>query len=243
MFGLSELAGRKVDRLSGGQRQRIALARGLVVEPQILLLDEPLGALDANLRRVIQNELKLLQRELGITFVFVTHAQSEALGLSDRIVVMNNGRIEQISRPHELYTRPRTAFVARFIGSNATLAGNILTFEGDNASVQTAFGRMIGRCSVPMAAGSEAMAVIPAEAMRVSAASPKAVPAGQNRLHGRVHMRHAVGSIGHFKIDLGGGHVVDVETSTDNKHLMALAVGDAVSVDCPPERITIVPAS
>jgi putative spermidine/putrescine transport system ATP-binding protein/spermidine/putrescine transport system ATP-binding protein len=243
MFGLGELAGRKVDRLSGGQRQRIALARGLVVEPQILLLDEPLGALDANLRRVIQNELKLLQRELGITFVFVTHAQSEALGLSDRIVVMNNGRIEQISRPHELYTRPRTAFVARFIGSNATLAGNILTFEGDNASVQTAFGRMIGRCSVPMAAGSDAMAVIPAEAMRVSAASPKAVPAGQNRLHGRVHMRHAVGSIGHFKIDLGGGHVVDVETSTDNKHLMALAVGDAVSVDCPPERITIVPAS
>ncbi len=85
--------------MSGGQRQRIALARGLVVEPDILLLDEPLGALDANLRKTIQAELKLLQRNLGVTFVFVTHAQSEALTLSDRIVVMNAGRIEQVARP------------------------------------------------------------------------------------------------------------------------------------------------
>ena len=110
-------------RLSGGQRQRIALARSLVVEPDILLLDEPLGALDANLRKSIQNELKLLQRDLGITFVFVTHAQSEALALSDRIVVMNAGRIEQISPPRELYTRPSSQFVARFIGSNTILPG------------------------------------------------------------------------------------------------------------------------
>ena len=242
MFGLTELGERKVDRLSGGQRQRIALARGLVVEPQILLLDEPLGALDANLRRVIQNELKLLQRELGITFVFVTHAQSEALGLSDRIVVMNSGRIEQISRPYELYTRPHTAFIANFIGSNATLAGSDLAIDGENASVLTAFGRMTGRCSTSMAAGSKAMAVIPAEAMRISPAPPDGGPAGPNLLHGHVRMRHAVGSIGHFKIDLGGGQEVDVETSSDNQRLMALAVGDAVSVECPPERITIVPA-
>jgi len=231
-----------VARLPGGQRRRIAPARGLVVEPQILLLDEPLGALDANLRRVIQNELKLLQRELGITFVFVTHAQSEALGLSDRIVVMNSGRIEQISRPHELYTRPRTAFVARFIGSNATLAGSDLAFDGEDATVQTAFGRMSGRCSPPMAAGSRAMVVIPAEAMRISAATQE-VSAGWNRLRGQVRMRHAVGSVGHFRIDLGDGHLVDVETSTDNQRLMALSVGDTVSVDCPSERITIVPAA
>ena len=113
-------------KLSGGQRQRIALARGLVVEPDILLLDEPLGALDANLRKTIQAELKLLQRNLGITFVFVTHAQSEALTLSDRIVVMNQGRIEQVSSPAELYTRPKTPFVARFIGRNTLIDGALI---------------------------------------------------------------------------------------------------------------------
>jgi ABC-type Fe3+/spermidine/putrescine transport system ATPase subunit len=101
-LGLSDIADSLTHKLSGGQRQRIALARGLIVEPEILLLDEPLGALDANLRKTIQAELKLLQRNLGVTFVFVTHAQSEALTLSDRIVVMNQGRIEQISSPAEL---------------------------------------------------------------------------------------------------------------------------------------------
>ena len=116
-FGLLDIAEQTTHRLSGGQRQRIALARGLVVEPQILLLDEPLGALDANLRKTIQAELKLLQRSLGITFVFVTHAQSEALTMSDRVVVMNQGRIEQNSTPYQLYTRPATPFVAQFIGT------------------------------------------------------------------------------------------------------------------------------
>src|SRR5581483_2714907 len=123
-LGLGEVAEERPDRLSGGQRQRVALARSLVIEPDILLLDEPLGALDANLRKTIQAELRLLQRNLGVTFVFVTHAQSEALALSDRIVVMNRGRIEQISPPHELYRRPQTPFVASFIGHN-------IIFDGD----------------------------------------------------------------------------------------------------------------
>ena len=128
-LGLTDIGDVRPDRLSGGQKQRIALARALVVEPDILLLDEPLGALDANLRKKIQNELKLLQRRLGVTFVFVTHAQSEALALSDRIVVMNAGRIEQISAPYELYTRPKTLFVAKFIGRNALIPGRVLADE------------------------------------------------------------------------------------------------------------------
>ncbi|MEM8756065.1 MAG: ABC transporter ATP-binding protein, partial [Pseudomonadota bacterium] len=122
---LGDVAGAKERNLSGGQKQRVALARGLVTEPDILLLDEPLGALDANLRKSIQEELKILQRELGLTFVFVTHAQSEALAMGDRVVVMNAGRVEQISPPFELYTRPRTAFVARFIGRNMILDGTV----------------------------------------------------------------------------------------------------------------------
>jgi ABC-type Fe3+/spermidine/putrescine transport system ATPase subunit len=141
---LMAVQGQRPGRLSGGQRQRIALARSLVVEPSILLLDEPLGALDANLRKSIQNELKLLQRSLGITFVFVTHAQSEALALSDRIVVMNQGRIEQISAPYELYTRPQSLFVAQFIGRNTLIPGTVRASDGTTVTVDTPYGSLVG---------------------------------------------------------------------------------------------------
>lgn len=114
---LADYSMRKPAQLSGGQRQRVALARAIVVEPKILLLDEPLGALDLKLRESMQIELKQLQRELGITFVFVTHDQDEALTLSDRIAIFNQGKIEQIGTPHELYEKPATEFVARFVGT------------------------------------------------------------------------------------------------------------------------------
>lgn len=114
---LADFSERKPSQLSGGQRQRVALARAIVVEPKILLLDEPLGALDLKLREKMQIELKELQRDLGITFVFVTHDQDEALTLSDRIAIFNNGRIEQIGTPEDLYGHPATEFVARFVGT------------------------------------------------------------------------------------------------------------------------------
>ncbi|MFO6296618.1 ABC transporter ATP-binding protein [Rahnella selenatireducens] len=117
-------AARKPAFLSGGQRQRVALARALVNQPSVLLLDEPLGALDLKLREQMQGELKKLQRELGITFIFVTHDQSEALSMSDRVAVFNNGRIEQVDTPRELYLNPRTAFVAQFVGT-----ANVLTSD------------------------------------------------------------------------------------------------------------------
>jgi putative spermidine/putrescine transport system ATP-binding protein len=108
---------RRPAQLSGGQRQRVALARALINQPKVLLLDEPLGALDLKLREEMQIELKSLQRRLGITFVYVTHDQGEALSMADRVAVFNRGKIEQLAAPRELYTRPRTAFVARFVGS------------------------------------------------------------------------------------------------------------------------------
>jgi putative spermidine/putrescine transport system ATP-binding protein len=113
---LEALAARMPAQLSGGQRQRVALARALINQPRVLLLDEPLGALDLKLREEMQLELKALQRRLGITFIYVTHDQGEALSMSDRVAVFNQGRIEQLSTPQELYSRPRTAFVARFVG-------------------------------------------------------------------------------------------------------------------------------
>jgi putative spermidine/putrescine transport system ATP-binding protein len=116
MVRLSGLGGRKPVQLSGGQRQRVALARAIVNEPEVLLLDEPLGALDLKLRQEMQSELKRIQREVGITFIYVTHDQEEALTMSDRVAVMDGGRIEQLGSPFEIYERPATEFVAGFIG-------------------------------------------------------------------------------------------------------------------------------
>jgi len=118
---LGEFGGRKPSELSGGQRQRVALARAIIVKPKVLLLDEPLGALDLKLREQMQIELKELQRELAITFIFVTHDQEEALTLSDRIAVFNQGKIEQIGTPRELYENPKTTFVAGFVGTTNIL--------------------------------------------------------------------------------------------------------------------------
>jgi spermidine/putrescine transport system ATP-binding protein len=128
ILGLVDLAGverRKPRQLSGGQQQRVALARALVNRPQVLLLDEPLGALDLKLRKQMQLELKALQHDMGITFVHVTHDQEEAMTMADQIAVMNNGRIEQLGSPAELYERPRTAFVARFLGASNLLPGTV----------------------------------------------------------------------------------------------------------------------
>jgi putative spermidine/putrescine transport system ATP-binding protein len=122
---LPDQAGRMPAQLSGGQRQRVALARALVNRPRILLLDEPLGALDMKLREKMQVELKLLHRKLGITFIYVTHDQGEALSMSDRVAVFNQGRIEQIAAPRDLYHRPKTRFVADFVGSSNVFEGEI----------------------------------------------------------------------------------------------------------------------
>ena len=123
-----DLAGREKRRpreLSGGQQQRVALARALVNRPKALLLDEPLGALDLKLRQAMQVELKRIQREVGITFVYVTHDQGEALTMSDRIAVMNDGRVEQLGTPRDVYERPATKFVAGFIGTSNVLSGTV----------------------------------------------------------------------------------------------------------------------
>ncbi len=122
---LDGMAERKPSQLSGGQRQRVALARALINRPSVLLLDEPLGALDLKLRQAMQIELKSIQREVGITFVFVTHDQEEALTMSDRIAVFNHGRIEQIGTPSEVYERPRTEFVAGFVGTSNLVSGDL----------------------------------------------------------------------------------------------------------------------
>ena len=138
--GLSGAAMKRVDELSGGQRQRVAIARSLVLEPTLLLLDEPLGALDLKLREHMKIELKQLQAAFGTTFVYITHDQSEALVLSDHVGVMNQGRFEQLGTPQDLYYRPQTPFVASFVGANNRIVGRCVSRDAGTAEVATADG-------------------------------------------------------------------------------------------------------
>jgi spermidine/putrescine transport system ATP-binding protein len=138
--GLPGARDRRVDQLSGGQKQRVAIARSLVLEPTLLLLDEPLGALDLKLREHMKIELKQLQADFGTTFVYITHDQSEALVLSDRVAVMNGGHFEQVGAPQELYYAPQTPFVAAFVGANNRLAGVVTQVHGPLVEITTAEG-------------------------------------------------------------------------------------------------------
>ena len=143
MVQMGDFGGRRPAQLSGGQQQRIALARALVFEPELVLMDEPLGALDKQLRETLQFEITNLAHQLGITTVYVTHDQTEALTMSDRVAVFDDGRIQQLAAPDELYERPENSFVAQFIGENNTLMGTIATIRGDTAEVRLDSGEMI----------------------------------------------------------------------------------------------------
>ena len=136
LVDMSPYAERRPSQLSGGQQQRVALARALITDPSVLLLDEPLSALDPFLRVRMREELKRLQTELGITFVHVTHSQEEAMALADLVVVMNHGRIEQQGAPREIYNRPTTEFVARFIGGHNVISGRVIATEGPEALLE-----------------------------------------------------------------------------------------------------------
>jgi ABC-type Fe3+/spermidine/putrescine transport system ATPase subunit len=164
---------RKPAELSGGQKQRVALARALVLEPKVLLLDEPLGALDFELRREMQRELKALHRDLGTTFVFVTHDQEEALMLSDRVAVMHRARIAELGTPAALYDMPRTRFVAAFLGGANFLAGRVAAQEGSTLRVATADGEIVVATSSvtnPLLGAELTLAVRP-EKLRLAAAA------------------------------------------------------------------------
>ena len=201
---LGSLRDRRPDQLSGGQRQRVALARALAPDPELLLLDEPLGALDAKLRGQVQRELKDIQRRTGTTFFFVTHDQDEALTMSDRIVVMNAGRVEQDGTPEELYARPLSRFVAEFIGETNLLPGTAIEVRGSEVVVDW-FGRsLIGWSAGPPPRTGETVTV----ALRPEAVTLSTLrPANRPSLPGRIVERVFKGS--HSVVDVRVGERQD----------------------------------
>ncbi|MCK0206611.1 ABC transporter ATP-binding protein [Starkeya koreensis] len=166
---LTEHGHKRVSELSGGQKQRVAIARALAVEPSVLLLDEPLSALDLKLRQHMRTELRAIQKRVGITFIYITHDQGEALTMSDRIAVMNAGVIEQVGDGRAVYAEPRTPFVASFVGENNAIRGRISALEGDIATLETPLGTLKGRNPVGLAAGEEALLFVRPEAMQLRA--------------------------------------------------------------------------
>ena len=180
MLDLLDLAGlgeRRIGQISGGQAQRVALGRSMIVEPAVLLLDEPLGALDLKLRRQMQVELKRIQRQVGMTFLYVTHDQEEALAMSDRIAVMNKGRLMQYGTPHEIYQRPRSQFVADFIGEANLIPCRILERKPDGLLLQGPGGAPFAAApsGADLAPGAEAILVVRPE--NLALAAPSSPPA------------------------------------------------------------------
>jgi spermidine/putrescine transport system ATP-binding protein len=187
---LGHLARRKPHQLSGGQQQRVAVARALINHPQVLLLDEPLGALDLKLRRQMQLELKRIQTEVGITFVHVTHDQEEAMTMADTIAVMNAGRIEQLGAPADLYENPTSTFVANFLGQSNLIEAQVTGSSGDDLLLSVGDGRLTlpaARSASTAQTGDKVLAGVRPEKISISHADDAAtVPDGRNRITGRI---------------------------------------------------------
>jgi spermidine/putrescine transport system ATP-binding protein len=206
---------RKPDELSGGQRQRVALARSLAPDPKVLLLDEPLGALDAKLRKQVQIELKDIQKQTGKTFVFVTHDQEEALTISDRIVVIKEGRLEQSGTPKELYSQPESCFVAEFIGETNMLSCDITGAENQQVFFEWHGHNLCGKCwSGKPEIGQKAIVAIRPENIDCSATKPR----GEKSVEARVIQRIFKGSYTTFKLAVGNEHIVELKVSMDGRH-------------------------
>ncbi len=234
---LTELTGlenRAPNALSGGQQQRVALARALVMEPKVLLMDEPLSNLDAKLREVMRTEIRRIQQTLGITSVYVTHDQIEAMTLSDRVVVMNQGRIEQIGPPQEIYRRPKSAFVADFIGSTNFIAGKVRGVDADTVAVET-LGQVL---HIPKPAH-----IIREGAVVKVVARPEALQVvdGQGQYQGIVRWSSYMGSQVEYEIEVGGQQLTI--TNFDPRHTVIYPKGQQVGVQMLEDCLYILPDS
>ena len=231
---IGEFAERDVNSLSGGQKQRVALARSLVTEPKILLLDEPLSALDANLVIRMQSMLTRLQRELGITFVYVTHSQSEAFAMADRVVIMSHGHIAQIGMPKDIYRAPQNRFVAEFVGRNNIISGRVNAVAGKLVTIDADLGQFkvqLGAGQKP-AAGDAASFVIAADLVHLSTGKPKAV----NSIECSLISEEFIGSVVTLFLETPDGSEFKVQVQERELSDMDLKHLGRVFVSWAPER-------
>jgi spermidine/putrescine transport system ATP-binding protein len=244
MLRLVELPGyerRKPNQISGGQAQRIALARALINKPAVLLLDEPLGALDLKLRKQMQVELKRIQQEVGITFIYVTHDQEEAMTMSDRIAVMNHGRFEQLGDPEQLYERPTTRFVAGFLGVSNLLKGRTDGTADGYAMVKLANETRVRVPSNLINGTTEPAIGIRPEKIRLTSADEEP-PAGTNRLHGTIRDASYIGVSTQYIVEARGGarltvYEQNVERATKSE---LWAPGEEVTLSWLPEHSFVI---
>jgi iron(III) transport system ATP-binding protein len=235
MVRLNGYETRSSTQLSGGQQQRLAFARGLVRKPNLLLLDEPLSNLDAKLREQMRVELKRLQRNLGVTTVYVTHDQSEALALSDEIAVFSAGKIVQRGSPQEIYRRPRNQFVADFVGSANFLSGTVAGRDGDMVTVNTPHGTFRCMFADAVTPGQAAMVTVRPEDLTLHATPPGG---GFNVFPGKVGHRVFLGEVTDYLIDLDQGHEIRVRAAPE----VDFAVGATVQVAVPPQKCVGLPS-
>jgi spermidine/putrescine transport system ATP-binding protein len=230
---------RKVDQLSGGQQQRVALARALVNKPQVLLLDEPLGALDLKLRKEMQLELKRIQSDVGITFIYVTHDQDEAMTMSDRIAVMNAGRIEQLGSPEDVYELPRTGFVASFLGASNLLHGEVEGVEGALAKVKIAGDVVVSLPSDRLTgtSGAVEIGVRPEKLELVAEGSPGSHP---NVIEGRVVASSYTGISTSYQVETGDGSILVAYEQNTAGSAARITEGSRVRLGWAPEHTFVV---
>ncbi|MEU1279525.1 ABC transporter ATP-binding protein [Streptomyces sp. NPDC005805] len=211
---LGDFAQRKPHQLSGGQQQRVAVARALINHPQVLLLDEPLGALDLKLRRQMQLELKRIQTEVGITFVHVTHDQEEAMTMADTVAVMNGGRVEQLGAPQELYENPRTTFVANFLGTSNLIEAEVVGTAGEEITVSAGGGTLRlpkSRCPDGARTGGRLLVGIrPEKISLVPADAAESVAAGRNTVTGRISDSSFIGVSTQYVVESPAGKGLEV---------------------------------
>lgn len=231
---LPNVGNRRPHQLSGGQRQRVALARALVNRPKVLLLDEPLGALDLKLRKAMQLELKALQRQLDITFIFVTHDQEEALVMSDRIGVMSEGRLLQVGAPKEIYDQPANRFVADFIGETNFLPCQVLGYQDGLATIRLAEQLVLKAATLEApTAGQEATLAIRPEKIHLHSLDEANLQA-ETVFPGRIHDTTFIGTDTRFLVELAPGVRLDVRYQNLNPGDVAFQTGQAVAVSWQP---------
>jgi spermidine/putrescine transport system ATP-binding protein len=228
---------KRVEQLSGGQKQRVAIARSLVLEPTLLLLDEPLGALDLKLREHMKIELKQLQAAFGTTFVYITHDQSEALVMSDHVAVMNHGRFEQVGTPQELYYSPQTPFVAGFVGANNRFRGRIRSVDGSVATVEDSKGLVLRAvCRGPMQSGDTAEVFVRPEVASIARNMEAFSQRGQVAFRGRVESILFDGANSAVLLNEEATQVEVRIALPQTGHLADLKVGENICFGFDPER-------